>query len=223
MLEHRTLSLAEQVFDRLETDILSGKYQQGELLTEMKLVSDLGVSRTPIREALRRLEQERIIEITLKGILIRGVTQKDLIDILSIRMRVEGLAAYEAAKNITDEQLAQLLELTELQRYYINKQGNSRSENIKNLDSQFHELLYRCSGSNAYTDVLMRIHKKMTKYRKASVSQHSRAQQSNDEHMAIYQALASHDPDAAEKAVLIHVDNAMKRMEHMEQTESAEN
>ena len=68
----------------------------------------------------------------------------------------------------------------------------------------------------------MRIHKKMTKYRKASVSEHSRAQQSNDEHMAIYQALASHDPDAAEKAVLIHVGNAMKRMEHMEQTEGAE-
>ena len=98
----------------------------------------------------------------------------------------------------------------------------STPENIKNLDSQFHELLYRCSGSNAYTDVLMRIHKKMTKYRKASVSEHSRAQQSNDEHMAIYQALASHDPDAAEKAVLIHVGNAMKRMEHMEQTEGAE-
>ena len=71
-------------------------------------------------------------------------------------------------------------------------------------------------------DVLLRIHKKMTKYRKASVSEHSRAQQSNDEHMAIYQALASHDPDAAEKAVLVHVSNAMKRMEHMEQTDAAE-
>ena len=65
-------------------------------------------------------------------------------------------------------------------------------------------------------DVLTRIHKKMTKYRKASVSKQSRALQSNDEHMAIYLALAAHNPEAAEKAVMEHVHNAMKRMEHME-------
>ena len=64
MLEHKTVSLAEQVFERLESDILSGKYQRGETLTELKLVTDLGVSRTPVREALHRLEQENIIEIT---------------------------------------------------------------------------------------------------------------------------------------------------------------
>ena len=58
MLDHRTVSLSEKVFERLETDILSGRYQPGDVLTELKLVSDLGVSRTPIREALRRLEQE---------------------------------------------------------------------------------------------------------------------------------------------------------------------
>ncbi|MBQ8441619.1 MAG: GntR family transcriptional regulator, partial [Clostridia bacterium] len=93
MIEHKSISLAEQVFDRLETDILSGKYQPGEVLTELKLVNDLGVSRTPIREALRRLEQEHIIEITPKGILVLGVSQKDLEDILEIRTRIEGLAA----------------------------------------------------------------------------------------------------------------------------------
>ena len=70
MLEHRTLSLAEQVFERLEGEILSGKYQRGELLSEMRLVSDLGVSRTPVREALHRLEQEHLIQISSKGILM---------------------------------------------------------------------------------------------------------------------------------------------------------
>ena len=75
MLEHKTVSLAEQVFERLESDILTGVYQRGDVLTELKLVSDLGVSRTPVREALRRLEQEHIIEITTKGILILGVTE----------------------------------------------------------------------------------------------------------------------------------------------------
>ena len=67
MIEHKTISLADQVFDHLENDILSGKYQRGEILTESKLSTELGVSRTPIREALRRLEQEHIIEESGKG------------------------------------------------------------------------------------------------------------------------------------------------------------
>ena len=94
MLEHKTVSLAEQVFERLENDILTGKYQRGEVLTELKLVSDLGVSRTPVREALHRLEQEHVIEITPKGILILGVTEQDLKDIFAIRLRIEGMASY---------------------------------------------------------------------------------------------------------------------------------
>ena len=62
MLEHKTISLVDQVFEHLEKDILSGKYQRGEILTENRLSAQLGVSRTPIREALRRLEQEHLIE-----------------------------------------------------------------------------------------------------------------------------------------------------------------
>ena len=99
-MEHRTVSLAEQVFDRLENEILSGKFPRGAVMTEMNLVSELGVSRTPIREAIHRLEQEHIIETTTKGILILGVTKKDLRDIFEIRMRIEGLAAAEAAKGL---------------------------------------------------------------------------------------------------------------------------
>ena len=215
MLEHRTLSLAEQVFDRLETDILSGKYQQGELLTEMKLVSDLGVSRTPIREALRRLEQERIIEITLKGILIRGVTQKDLIDILSIRMRVEGLAAYEAAKNITDEQLEELREAIELQEFYVPKHDADR---INTMDSKFHLLIYKFSGSNALYDTLMPLHKKVLKYRKASVENVVRSTYSSQEHRAIFEAIAARNPELAEERMIAHIANAKA---HIEQRENA--
>ena len=106
MLEHKTISLAEQVFEHLENNILTGKYQRGEVLTEQILVTDLGVSRTPVREALHRLEQEHIIEITSKGILILGVTEQDLEDIFAIRMRIEGLASYSAAQKMTPEQLA---------------------------------------------------------------------------------------------------------------------
>ena len=205
MIEHKNISLAEQVFERLETDILSGKYQQGEVLTELKLVGDLGVSRTPIREALRRLEQEHIIEITQKGILVIGVSRKDLEDILSIRICIEGLAAAEAAKNITDEQLEELREAVELQEFYVPKHDADR---INGMDSKFHKLIYRFSGSTQLYDTLMPLHKKLHKYRKASVENEVRSEHSSQEHRAIFEAIAAHDAELAEQRMMAHITNA---------------
>lgn len=205
MIEHKTISLAEQVFERLENEILTGVYQRGEVLTEMHLVNDLGVSRTPIREALRRLEQEHIIEITPKGILVIGVTMKDLMDIFSIRVRIEGMAAAEAAKNITDEQLAELKEVLELQEFYLPKKDADR---IKLMDSRFHQLIYRFSGSTALNDTLLPLHKKVQKYRKASVENAERARQSALEHRAIYEAIAAHDVALADQKMVEHITNA---------------
>ena len=220
MKEHRNISIADQIFEQLEKDILSGKYQRGEVLSELRLSKEMNVSRTPIREALLRLAQENILQETGRGMVVIGITNDDMLDMYDIRLHLEGEAARRAAVNITDEQLAQLQELTELQRFYINKQGNSSSEHTKNLDSQFHEVLYAASGSKSYTEVLVRLHKKMSKFRMASVSKQSRALQSNDEHMEICHAMALHDPDAAEEAVLKHVRNAMDRMEHLELKEA---
>ena len=93
MTGFKTVSLADQVFEKLENDIITGVYPRGEILTELKLVEALGVSRTPIREALRRLEQERLIAESGKGSVVLGITQDDLLDIMDIRQRVEGLAA----------------------------------------------------------------------------------------------------------------------------------
>ncbi len=78
MREFRTTSLADQVFEKLENDIILGVYPKGEILTELKLVEQLGVSRTPIREALRRLEQERLISDSGKGSVVLGITEEDL-------------------------------------------------------------------------------------------------------------------------------------------------
>ncbi len=219
MKEHRNISIADQIFDQLERDILSGKYKRGEILSELRLSKEMNVSRTPIREALLRLEQENILKESGRGMMVIGISKEDMMDMYDVRLHLEGEAARRAAGRITDDELAELLELTELQRYYINKQGNGSSEHTRNLDSQFHELLYRVCGSAAYADVLSRLHKKMTKYRMASISKQSRALQSNDEHMEIYKALAAHDPDAAEKAVLAHVRSAMNRMQNIDPVE----
>ena len=205
MLEHKTHTLADQVFERLETDILSGIYSRGEILIEMELCQKLGVSRTPVREALRRLQQEHLVEEYGKGLKVLGVTQEDLEDIMEMRLRLEGLAAARAAERITEEQLAELKETLDLQEFYL---GKHDSDHIKGMDSKFHELVYKFSGSVMIYDSLLPLHKKVQRYRKKSVENNSRATKSVEEHRAIYEALAAGDPQAAEAAILKHTKNA---------------
>ena len=209
MIEHKTVSLADQVFEHLETDILSGKYQRGEILTESKLSAELGVSRTPIREALRRLEQEHLIEEAPKGSVVVGISDKDLGDIFMIRMKLEGQAAAMAAQNRTDEQLESLREAVEFQEFYLEKHDADR---IKSMDSRFHEMVFKMSGSAVFYDVLLPLHKKILKYRRASVSNTSRAEASVAEHRAIYEAIAASNSVLAEKLIIEHLDNAYMHM-----------
>lgn len=204
-MEHKTISIAEQIFEQLERDILSGNYARGELLTETKLSEKLGVSRTPIREALRRLDQEHIIKMTTKGAFVLGITKQDIDDIYEIRSRIEGLAAKLAAQRATEEQLAELKNTVELQEFYTLKQD---ADNIKNMDSTFHRLMYKMSGSTPLYDTLEPLHKRIIKYRKASISSTTRAHESMEEHKAIYEAIAAHDGERAEKLVNEHVRKA---------------
>ena len=209
MIEHKTISLADQVFDHLENDILSGKYQRGEILTESKLSAELGVSRTPIREALRRLEQEHIIEESGKGSVVIGINEKDLEDIFMIRKSLECQVAALAAKNRTEEQLKQLREALEFQEFYLNKKD---PDQIKLMDSRFHETLYKLSGSTAFYDTLVPLHKKIQKYRRASVTNSSRAEASVAEHRKIYEAIEEKNTALAAKYASEHVENAYKHI-----------
>ena len=209
MIEHKTISLADQVFDHLENDILSGKYRRGEILTESKLSAELGVSRTPIREALRRLEQEHIIEESGKGSVVIGINEKDLEDFFMIRKSLECQVAALAAKNRTEEQLKQLREALEFQEFYLNKKD---PDQIKLMDSRFHETLYKLSGSTAFYDTLVPLHKKIQKYRRASVTNSSRAEASVAEHRKIYEAIEAKNTALAAKYASEHVENAYKHI-----------
>lgn len=205
MIVQKSFSLADQVFDRLENDILTGVYPRGSVLTEMKLCQELGVSRTPIREALRRLEQEHLIESHSRGLVVIGITRQDAMLIYEVRKRIEGLAAGVCAAKITDEQLAQMRDIIDLQEFYAQKQD---SEKVRMLDNQFHEAVYRASGSAVLYDTLMPLHRKIQKYRKASLAVRSRAKESSREHRQVFEAIAARDPKAAEQAMLAHVASA---------------
>lgn len=209
MNQFKTTSLADQVFEKLENDIIQGVYPRGEILTELKLVDQLGVSRTPIRDALRRLEQERLIEDTGKGSRVVGITEEDLEDIMNIRQRIEGLAAYYAAKNMTPEGLAELTHIVDLQDFYYDK---GDAEQLRQVDEQFHDLICYLSKRTVIMDTLIPLHRKTRRYRRISMEDWSRTVNTRKEHKAIFDAMASGAADLAESLMAKHIENAKKHM-----------
>lgn len=205
-MEYRTVSLADQVFERLETDILSGKYERGEVITELRLCAELGVSRTPVREALRRLSQEHLIEESSKGTVVMGISSKDFQDMCAIRMRVEGLAVRGFIEHNSAEGLKELKEAIDFQEFYLTK---SDSDHLKIMDGRFHEAIYRFCGSNILRDTLAPLHKKVQQFRRLSIERTGRAEKSVREHREIYEAILAKDADLAEKLITQHVSNAM--------------
>ena len=214
--EHKSISIADQIFEQLEYDILSGKYARGETLSELRLSSELGVSRTPVREAIRRLEQENILEESGRGMVVVGITHEDLLDMYEIRMVVESMAAKRASQRITEAELREMRNVIDLQWFYAEKDNSDSSSQIRNLDSQFHDMIYRCCGSKVYYNTLHTLHKKITKFRMVSVSKHDRAMSSIEEHEDIYRALLARDGEAAYAAAVRHMSNARDSMAGME-------
>lgn len=209
MTEFKTVSLADQVFERLENDIITGVYPRGEIITELKLVEQLGVSRTPIREALRRLEQERLIRESGKGSVVLGITIEDLVDIMNIRERIEGLAAYYATKNLTPEGLDALTQISELQDFYFAKKD---IEHLRQMDDRFHDTIYELSQRTIIRDTLLPLHRKTMRYRKISIEDPSRLELSIQEHKAIFNAIVSQDADLASQLITQHITRAKKNM-----------
>ena len=209
MQEFKSVSLADQVFEKLENDIIHGVYPRGEILTELKLVEQLGVSRTPIREALRRLEHERLIKDSGKGSIVLGITLEDLIDIMNIRQQIEGLAAYYTVLNITPDELAELQRLSELQDFYYAKQDMER---LRQMDDRFHDAIYRFSDRNVICDTLRPLHRKTQRYRKLSLDNPTRLSESIDEHKRILAAIMDKNAELAAELTTKHIANAKEHM-----------
>ena len=209
MRSFKTASLADQVFEKLENDIIQGVYPKGEILTELKLVEQLGVSRTPIREALRRLEQERLIEDAGKGSKVLGITEDDLLDIMNIRERIEGLAAYYAAINITEEGKAALGHIVDLQEFYFNKND---PDHLRKVDDEFHDAICRLSGRTVITDTLIPLHRKTRRFRRIAMEDRERTTKTTQEHRAIYEAVISGDALLAKQLTKAHIANAKDHM-----------
>ena len=209
MNQFKTTSLADQIFERLENDIIQGVYPRGEILTELRLAEELGVSRTPIREALRRLEQERLIESAGKGSVVLGITETDLLDIMTIRERVEGVAAYYAAQNITPEGIKEMSDIVDLQEFYFSRKD---AAHLHQVDDRFHDAICQLSHRNVLIDTLLPLLRKTRRYRKLSLENWDRTSNTKQEHYAIYQAIVSGNAPLAEELTAKHISNAKAHM-----------
>ena len=205
----KSVSLADQVFDRLENDSIQGIFPRGEVLTELKLVERLGVSRTPIREALRRLEQERLIADTGKVSMVLGITEEDIMDIMNIRQRIEGLATYYATVNMTPEGRDELSHIVDLQDFYYSK---GDLEHLRQVDDEFHDTICRLSKRTVIYDTLSPLLRKTRRYRRQAMQDAERNKKTMKEHSAIYEAIMSGDADLACKLATEHIAEAKVHM-----------
>ena len=204
-------SLSAKVFHSIREDILNGKYQANEELKEKNIGEELGVSRTPVREALRQLELEGLVHIIPnKGAFVENVTLKDIKDIYEIRTLLEGLCARWAAENLTKEQLEELEETVFLSDFHYSKEN---WDQILVLDNRFHEIVYEACGSKELTRVLRDYHHYLQRIRRITLEQKERARASTDEHRAIAEALKARDAATAEECAKLHIKNTISNMD----------
>lgn len=204
-------SLSAKVFQILRDDILAGKYKVDEELKEQTIANELGVSRTPVREALRQLELERLIRIVPnRGAFVEGITLKDIKDIYQIRMNLEGLCASWAALNATEEQLQELEENVFLAEYHANKQNWNQ---MFELDNRFHEIIYQACGSKELHHLLKDYHQYVMRVRSATLHNPERVKKCKEEHRYIVEALKERSPEKAEAAAKLHIANTIANMD----------
>lgn len=206
-------SLREKIFRRLREDIINGKYKPGDSLVELKLAEEMGVSRTPIREAIRQLELEGLVScIPNKGVIVEGISKQDIEDIYAIRESLEGLAARWAIQRIDREQLKELEDICELMEFYTEK---GDLDHVGELNSRFHEIIFEATRSGPLKQVLSDFQYYIESTRLASLKTPGRAKRSLMEHKAIVDAFKRGDVEGGERALVEHIRNSRKNVERM--------
>jgi len=206
-------SLRGRVYSKIRGDILEGKYKNNDELRELAIGEELGVSRTPVREAFRQLELEGLIRIVPnKGAYVTGITAKDVKDIYMIRSKLEGLAARWAVSNMTPEQMEEMEENIYLSEFHASKGHNDQ---IAELDNRFHEILYEACNSKMLENQLREYHEYVQRVRRKTLADNHRSTASTNEHKEIMEAIKSKDKDLAEQTANRHIQNAYKNIEKM--------
>lgn len=199
------LPLRDVVFNTLREAILKGELKPGERLMELQLAAKLGVSRTPIREAIRMLEQEGLaVTIPRKGAEVARMTEKDMEDVLQIREALDELAARIACEQITEEQLA---ELRETMHEFEESTKTANVRKIAEADVRFHDIIYQSTGNPKLVNMLNNLREQMYRYRVEYLKDESNYPTLMQEHKAIVEGLTLKNKQKVTETMKCHVGN----------------
>ncbi len=203
--ENAYLPLRDVVFQTLRQAILKGELQPGERLMEMKLAESLGVSRTPIREAIRKLELEGlVVMIPRKGAAVANITEKDTKDVLEVRRTLEMFAVEVACDRITPKQLQ---ELEEAAKAFEDSKGSMDLIRIAETDIKFHEVIYEATQNARLMQILNNLRENMYRYRIEYLKDPNYYDSLVREHREILNAIENGDKDHARRCMRDHIDN----------------
>jgi len=202
--------LRELVFEAIREAIVSGKLKPGERLMEIQLAEDLGVSRTPVREAIRKLEQEGFVfMVPRKGAYVADISMKDIAEVFEIRGALEGLAAELAAERATEEELERLERLLVEIGECIERQD---VDQMIAKDTEFHDLLFSASHNQRLGQILSLLREQIQRFRSRTLARVERMKVALEEHRGIVEALGRRDSQLARSLAEAHIESAQSSL-----------
>lgn len=202
------LPLRDVVFNTLRQAILTGELKPGERLMEIHLADKLGVSRTPIREAIRKLELEGLVTmIPRKGAEVARITEKSMNDVLEVRRAMDALCADLACERITDEETEQLRQACVAFETAVKTRDVKK---IAQADVELHDIIVKATGNQRLVQLINNLSEQMYRYRFEYIKDTSQHQRLIEEHRVIYESILKKDRETASQAARVHIDNQKK-------------
>ncbi len=203
--EDAFLPLRDVVFKTLRQSILTGELKPGERLMEIHLADKLGVSRTPIREAIRQLELEGlVVMLPRRGAQVAHITEKSMSDVLEVRLALDELSVKLACERITDEEIERLREAC---LDFEKAVDSADIRNITSADVAFHDIIFVASRNMRLIQMMNNLAEQMYRYRFEYIKDDSGWQSLITEHRMITDAIAMRDPELSARAIHVHIKN----------------
>ncbi len=212
MTEYPDMPLRDVVFQTLRRGILRGDLKPGERLMEIQLANRLGVSRTPVREAIRMLELEGlVINIPRRGAQVSRITEKDLRDVLEVRLGLEELAVRLAAERITPEMLEELYAAS---RHFEGMVGDAGITELAEADEEFHAIIYRATGNKRLVQMINNLREQMYRYRVEYLKDELNRDSLIREHDELWESLRDGKTEEAVRFMQQHIERQMDNIQN---------
>lgn len=201
--------LRDVVFENLRESILTGRLKPGQRLMEIQLAEGLGVSRTPVREAIRKLElEDLVVMLPRKGAYVTNMSLKEILDVLEVRASLESLAAKLAAKRRNEKDIEKLKQIIKKIKDLSEKEDKSLMVAISELDIELHHYIFNIANNKSLTKTTKIIWEKEYKFRLSYMSEYDISLRIVDEHEKLVKAIIDGDVITAEKNALTHIKNS---------------